>query len=67
MEIKWTPTENMWCDILAKPKQGQVFREFRSYLMNVSAKYDDEAERLLTRPGMLPRVEAAATLLAKLQ
>ena len=25
MEIKWTPTEKIWCDILTKPKQGQVF------------------------------------------
>ena len=25
IEIKWTPTEKMWCDILTKPKQGQVF------------------------------------------
>ena len=52
----------MWCDILTKPKQGKVFREFRRYLMNVPADYDDEAERLLTHSYILPRVEAEPTL-----
>ena len=52
----------MWCDILTKPKQGQVFYEFRGYLMNVPVDYDDEAESLLTHPDLLPRVEAEPTL-----
>ena len=63
IEIKWTPTEKTWCDILTKPKQGQNFLEFRGYLINVPADYDDEAERLLTHPDILPRVEAAPTIL----
>ena len=41
MEIKWTPTEKMWCDIITKPKQSQFFRKFRGYLMNLPANYDD--------------------------
>ena len=62
IEIKWTPTEKMWCDILTKPKQGQVFCEFCGYLMNVPANYDDEAEHLLTHPDILPRVEEAPAI-----
>ena len=62
METKWTPTEKMRCDILTKPKQGQVFCKFRGYLMNVPADYDDEAELLLTHPHLLPHVEAEPTL-----
>ena len=62
MEIKWTPTEKMWCDILTKPKQGQVFWEFREYLMNVLDDYEDEDERLFNRPDILPRAKVAPTL-----
>ena len=62
MEIKWTPTEKMWCDIITKPKQSQFFRKFRGYLMNLPANYDDQVERLLTHPDLLPRVEADPTL-----
>ena len=64
MEIKWIRTEKMWCDIINEQKQGQVFPEFHGYLMNVPINYDDEAERLLTNPDILPRVEAATTLYA---
>ena len=62
MEIKWNPTENMWCDTLTKPKHGPVFREFHRYLMNVPADYDDEAERLLTHTDILPSVDVEPTL-----
>ena len=62
IEIKCTPTEKMWCDILTKTKQGQFFCEFCGYLMNVSADYDDDAERLLIQPNLLPHVEAEPTL-----
>ena len=29
MRVKYRPTENMWVDILNKPKQGKIFRETR--------------------------------------
>ena len=45
----------MWSDILNKPKQGQAFREFRAFLMNVPTNYDDEVERLRTHADLLPR------------
>ncbi|KAL7464347.1 hypothetical protein ACHAXS_004676 [Conticribra weissflogii] len=33
--LRYCPTEQMWADVLTKPKQGQAFREFRSKIMNV--------------------------------
>ena len=38
------PTENMWCDILNKPKQGAPYRLDCSHLMNVPVDYDEEVE-----------------------
>ena len=62
MEIKWTPTELMWCDILTKPKQGQVFREFRGFLMNGPIDYLDAVEPLLTHPQLLPQIKPSTFL-----
>ncbi|EJK60825.1 hypothetical protein THAOC_18763, partial [Thalassiosira oceanica] len=55
LELRYEPTESMWSDILNKPKQGQAFREFRAFLMNVPKNYDDEVERLRTPADLLPR------------
>ena len=62
VEIKYEPTGSMWCDILTKPKQGSVFRKFRGHLMNVPMNYDDEAERLLTHPLLLPKEDKSETM-----
>ena len=55
VEIQYEPTGSMRCDILTKPKQGSIFREFRGHLMNVPKDYDDDAERLRTHPLLLPK------------
>ena len=52
----------MWCDILTKPKQGSVFREFRAHLMNVPKEHDDETEHLLTHHNLLPKGNIPSTL-----
>ena len=55
IEVKYEPTGKMWSDILTKPKQGKVFREFRGHLMNIPEDYDDEVERKNTHPDLLPK------------
>lgn len=53
LEIKFCPTENMYADVLNKPKQGAIFRRNRAMLMNVPVDYDDEIERKSTHPDLL--------------
>ena len=55
VKIKNEPTDIMWCNILNKPKQGSIFREFRGHLMNVPINYDNNAERLHTHPLLLTK------------
>ena len=55
LEVHYEPTGRMWSDILTKAKQGKAFREFRGKLMNVPEDYDDDVERELTHPKLLPR------------
>jgi hypothetical protein len=57
LEIEHMGTDKMWSDILNKPKQGKVFREFRGHLMNVAEDYDDDVERRNTHPLLLPAEE----------
>ena len=57
IEIKYKPTEEMLGDINTKPKQGIAFRTMRSGTMNVERDYDDEKERSLTHPALLPKRE----------
>ena len=35
----------MWADVLNKPKQYKVFKEYIVQLMNIEVDYDDEVER----------------------
>ena len=44
VEVQHEPSERMWSDMLAKPKQGAAFRFDRSHLMNVPEVYDDDEE-----------------------
>jgi hypothetical protein len=55
--IKHRPTDQMWSDVLTKPKQGKGFRQDRAMLMNCPEDYDDEEEARRTDPRCLPRVE----------
>jgi hypothetical protein len=48
----------MWSDILTKPKQGKAYREMRGMLMNIPEDYDDDVERRLTHPDLLPKFDA---------
>ena len=48
MSLTYCPADRMWADVLNKPKQGRLFREFRSHLMDVDLDYDDVRERLAT-------------------
>ncbi|KAL3804532.1 hypothetical protein HJC23_002571 [Cyclotella cryptica] len=54
VDIRYVPTEQMWSDILTKPKQGKGFRVDRSHLMNVPEDYDEEEERKCMNPQLLP-------------
>ena len=58
IEVKYAPTDVMWSDVLTKPLSGRKFRELRAQLMNCPVDYDDEAERKLTHPGLLPKEES---------
>jgi hypothetical protein len=57
LKVIYCPTEIMWADILTKPKQGRPFHLNHSILMNISFNYDDEVERKLTHPLLLPKEE----------
>ena len=52
----------MWSDILTKPKKGSVFRQFWGHLMNIPKEYDNETERLLTYPNLLPKDNTLGTM-----
>jgi hypothetical protein len=41
--IKHCPTNQMWMDINAKPKQGTVFWVFRGHVMGIPADYNDKS------------------------
>jgi hypothetical protein len=43
-DLRYCPTDVMWADVLAKPLQGQKFRDMRAFLQNCSQDYDDDAE-----------------------
>ena len=55
IELLHEPTDTMWSDAMAKPQQGKLFKRMRAESMNVSENYDDEAERKITHPGLLPK------------
>ena len=54
VEIKYCPTDQMWSEVLNKPKKGNPFKKYRSMLMNVPVEYDDEVEFWNTHPDLLP-------------
>ncbi len=54
-DIRYCPTEQMWSDVLNKPKQEAPFRKDRAMLMNVPIDYDDRVEFLKTNPSLLPK------------
>ncbi len=57
VSIKYRPTNEMWSDILTKPKQGAAFRRDRSMLMNCDEDYDDKKEMHDTPSILLPKPE----------
>ena len=57
LEVEYEPTSRMWSNINTKPLQGQGFCDFRAPLMNIDSNYDDEKERLLTHPDLLPKID----------
>jgi hypothetical protein len=59
LKVVYCPTKIMWANILTKPKQGSPFRLDRSILMNVPINYDDNVERRLTNPLLLPKDECS--------
>ena len=46
LELEHCPNEEMWADVLTKPKQGLAWITFRAQLMGVDIHYNDEKERL---------------------
>ena len=56
-EVKYCPTDEMWVDMLTKPKQGNPFKKYRSLLQNVHINYDDEDERKRSHPEIIPHHE----------
>ena len=55
LEVKQRWTENMWYDILNKPKQGTYFKVFHGELMNVPENYYDGDENNNTHPKLFPQ------------
>ena len=45
VDLRYCPTGEMWADVLAKPLQGQLFRDMRAFLQNCSRDYDDDLEQ----------------------
>ncbi len=45
VDLCYCPTGRMWADVLAKPLQGQMFRDMQVFLQNCSRDYDDDLER----------------------
>ena len=62
VDMQYCPTEEMWCDMLNKPKSGTPFRKDRAKLMNVPVGYDDNIERMNTHPDLLPKNEDLETV-----
>ena len=56
---EYCPTEKMWADILTKPLQGAAFRTMRHHLQNCPIDYDDNVEKKLTHPKLLPMIDSA--------
>jgi hypothetical protein len=57
VSIEHRPTDQMWSDVLTKPKQGAAYRKDRAMLMNCDAEYDDDKERRDIPSILLPRPE----------
>jgi hypothetical protein len=58
VSIEHRPTDEMWSDVLTKPKQGcKGMKSDRAMLMGCDEDYDDEKERLRTHPKLLPKPE----------
>jgi hypothetical protein len=45
VSIEHRPTDQMWSDVLTKPKQGAAFQKDRAMLMNCDEEYNDDKER----------------------
>ena len=43
IEIRKKDTDDMWCDVCTKPKQGKPFRKDRAMIMNCPMDWPDEA------------------------
>jgi hypothetical protein len=57
LSIEHRPTDQMWSDVLTKPKQGAAFRRDRAQLMNCDEDYDDQKERRDIPSILLPKPE----------
>ena len=44
--------KKVWADVLNKPRQENIFREFRGEMMNLGIGYDDQIWRLNTSNGI---------------
>ena len=55
IEVNYCPTDEMWVDMLTKPKQGTPFKKNRALLQNVPIDYDEKVEHKITHPELLPR------------
>ena len=53
VDVEYCPTNNMWCEILNKPKRGALYRLDCSHLMNDLVDYYKEVERKATHPTLL--------------
>ena len=47
----------MLADVLNNPRGGRTFRLDRSYLINVTVKYDNDMELLKSHPDILPEAD----------
>eukprot|EP00956_Cyclotella_meneghiniana_P002567 scaffold3022_cov42-Cyclotella_meneghiniana.AAC.3 len=57
VSVEYRPTDQMWCDVLTKPKQGQAIRKDRAMLMNCDVDYCDEKSRSDIPAVLLPKPE----------
>ena len=58
LQIRHEETDTMSVDYYSKPLQGLKFCTMRSKIMNCPIEYDNDVERRLTHPLLLPKYES---------
>ncbi len=50
VDLQYCPMEQMWADVLTKPRQGSEFRKMRAVFMNCPIDYSEESPFVPSEP-----------------